>query len=245
MPGEPIANSNKPFLSIVAGNIVQKVDKDTPGARYREYEKNDGSTAGKWENVYMNWHGTIQGITFKDTDFGTVCNIDLGDATLTLNTSSRYFSDFACKIPGADLKEELTFHPYDMEIEDGKKRQGISLQQNGQKLQNVYYDPESKTTIGGFPQIDEAKKEKLKKNYWKTYFAEVEAFLVEKLQQMPITQMEAPKPVNAEPVDSANIPDLEEETTEVTLETGEKIKVQVQPINRDKKLNDPAEDLPF
>jgi len=204
MPGTPISGSNKPYLSIVGGNIVQKVDKETPGARHREYELKDGGKGEKWELVFMNWTGKIKNIFFKETDYGEVCNIDLGDAVLTLNTSSRYFTDFACKVLNADLNQEMVFHPYDMEIEGGKKRQGISLQQNGNKLTNYFWD--GKKIGNGFPEVDEMKKEKLKKNYWKTYFAEVEAFLIEKLQELKITESEK-KPVILSEVDSSDIPD--------------------------------------
>lgn len=207
MPGQPIGTNNKPYLSIVSGNIVQKVDKDTPGARLREYETKDGATGSKWELVYMNWTGQIHGITFKDGDFGTMCNIDLGDAFLTLGTSSRYFSDFASKVFNADLSQEITFHPYDMEGDGDKKIQGISLQQNGVKLKSYFRD-ENNNPINDFPVVDEAKKEKLKKNYWKTYFAEVEAFLIEKLGELKITQTEAKPQIQTEPMDAADLPDL-------------------------------------
>lgn len=237
MPGQAIGTSNKPFLSVVAGNFVQKVDKDTPGARTREYELRDSTKAVKHELVWMNWSGVIQAITFKETEYGTVCNVHLEDAILSLNTSSRYFSDFACKILGADLRQELTFHPFDMEIEDGKRRQGISVQQNGVKLKNFFWDGEN--LIGGFPAVNPQEQARMKKNYWKIYFAEVEAFLTEKLQALPIAQKEILNPVRTEPVDASEIPDLEE-TTEVTLETGEKIKVPTTTVNPD-----PLSDLPF
>ena len=162
----------------------------------------------------MNWTGKIQQISFKETDYGEVCNIDLGDAILTLNTSSRYFTDFACKIFNADISQEITFHPYDMEVEGGKKRQGISLQQNGVKLQNFFYGKSgtADVVLHGFPIVDEVKKEKLKKNYWKTYFAEVEAFLIEKLQELKITEPPIVEPVQTSPMDAADIPDLDPET---------------------------------
>lgn len=182
MPGQKVSDNTKPYISIVGGNIVQKVDKSTPGARLREYELANGQKGEKWELVYMSWTGKVHNISFKDTEYGTVCNIDLGDALLTLNTSGRYFTDLACKLLSADITQELVFHPYDMEVEGGKKKQGVSLQQNGEKLKNFFWD--GKQTTGDFPVVDEEKKAKLKKNYWKTYFAEVEAFLIEKLENL-------------------------------------------------------------
>jgi len=184
MPGNQRNTSNKPYLRIVGGNLAQTVDKDTPNAKLREYELSNGDKGSKWELVYMNWAGKIKNIYFKDTEYGTVCNVDFGDAMITINTESRYFSDFACKVLGADLKQEITFHPYDIEIEDGKKRTGVSLQQNGQKLKNFFYDYETKESKGGFPAVDEKQKAKLKKNYWKVYFAEITAFLIEQIDKL-------------------------------------------------------------
>ncbi len=210
MPGTPISENTKPFIGIVGGNIVQKVDKDTEGARHREYEV-DGTKGEKWELVFMNWKGIIQNIEFEETDYGQVCKIDLGDAILCLNTSSRYFTDFACKIFSADLTHELLFHPYSIAKEEGKKKQGISLQQNNLKLSNFFYDADTKKYHDDFPEVDEQKKLKLKKNYWKTYFAEVEAFLVEKLQQLKVPeQNKIAKPIiTGTEINDKDLPDIE------------------------------------
>lgn len=186
MPGNQRNTSNKPYLRIVGGNLAQTVDKDTPNAKLREYELSNGDKGSKWELNYMNWTGKVQRIEFKDNEYGTTCNIDLGDAVLTLNTDSRYFSDLATKLCGADLKQEITFHPFDIEIEGGKRKRGVSVQQNGEKLKNYFYNYETKESLYGFPTVDKEQQAKLKKNYWKVYFAEVTAFLVEKLENLEI-----------------------------------------------------------
>lgn len=213
MPGTPISENIKPFIGVVGGNIVQKVDKDTEGARCRDYVTSDGVEGKKWELVFMNWKGIIHDISFEETDFGEVCKIDLGDAILCLNTSSRYFTDFACKLFSGDLTQEFLFHPYSILGEEGKKKQGISLQQHGQKLKNYFYNPETKKYHDEFPPIDEEKLLKLKKNYWKTYFPEVEAFLVEKLQKLDIPGREErlhPKTTGTQETDSEEIPNLDD-----------------------------------
>jgi len=180
----PIGDSKYKYLSIVAGNLAQKVSKDTEGAKLRKWEK-DGKKYSKWELLYSNVTGKIQGLKFKDTEFGEVCEINLGDVILTLNTSHRYFQDFACKVMSADLKKEITLHPYDFETDEGKRMMGISVQQDGEKLENFFYDGEKK--VHGFPEVGEEKKNKLKKNYWKGYIAEVTAFLTEQLENLNIS----------------------------------------------------------
>lgn len=185
MPGQMINTSKKPYIRIVQGNFVQTVDKNTESAKLREYELPNGEQGQKWELRYMSWTGRIRGFEFKETDYGTVCNVDMGDCIISLNTSSRYFADFAQKICGADLKEMVTLHPYDLESE-GKRRTGVSVQQGGEKLQNHFWDKDTKTNQYGFPEVNADQQAKLKKNYWKVYFAEVEAFLIERLQALNI-----------------------------------------------------------
>lgn len=114
-----------------------------------------------------------------------MCNIELDDAYLQLNTASRYFQDFASKIFNADLSQPLLFHPYDMENETGKKVTGISMKQLGEKLKNYFYDFETKKNLHDFPEVDA--KKALKKTYWKIYFAEVAEFLIEKVGELKFT----------------------------------------------------------
>lgn len=186
MPGNLKAHNNKPYLRIVGGNLVQEVDKTTSGARLREGELKDGTKFSKWEISYMNWTGKVESIQFKDSEYGTSCMLDLGDAILSFNTDSKYFQDMACKLLSSDITKEITFHPYDMIGDNDKNIRGVSVQQEGVKLKNYFYDFEKKEILHGYPKVDQVMKEKLKKNYWKVYFAEVAAFLIEKLENLQI-----------------------------------------------------------
>ena len=193
MGGTLLNSSDKPYIRVIDGNIAQTVEKGTEGAKFREYELSDKSKGSKWELVFKNWEGKIQGIEFKDGTYGVTCNIDLGDAILSLNTSDRYFQEFACKLPNGDINEPFLFHPYAMEV-DGKTKKGISLQQPiGEKLSNYYYDGEK--SLHGFPEVDEEMKGKLKKDYWKVFFAEVAAFLIGKIEEIEFSK---PVPVKDE-----------------------------------------------
>ena len=183
MPGSAMNTSRKPYLKIIGGQIVQPAKKDEAGAVLREYELSNGTKGSKWEVPFLNWLGIIEGITFKDGEYGETCNIELDDAILQLSVGGKYFKDIACKLPNADLTKPLLFHPYDMEI-DGKKRTGVSLQQGGVKLQNYYYNPETKENLFGFPEVDQEKADRKKKTYWKLYFVEVDEFLVDKLKEL-------------------------------------------------------------
>lgn len=203
MPGQLISNSDKVYLKIVGGNLVQTVEKGTKGARLREYELPNKEKGSKWELVYMNWNSRIKSIDFRETEYGEMCNVELEDAILTINTASRYFTDFASKLPGADLSQPFLIHPYDMESEGkkrskkrSKKRMGVSLSQGGVKLKNYFYDVESKKKLHGFPEINEEKS--VKETYWKIYFAEVTEFLIEELKKIQFPTLVPAKPQKAQ-----------------------------------------------
>lgn len=187
MPGQMLNNSDTVYLRIVGGNLVQKVDKDTPHAKRREYETKDGGKGEKWELVYMNWEGIIRGIEFKDSDYGRNCLIYFDDAVLTLGTGGRYFQDLASRLCGADLSKPVTLHPYNMETDSGT-RSGVVLYQDGEKLFNYFYDGEKQ--LHGFPEVNLEEKEEMGKNYWKSYFLKTETFLVKKLKEL---EFEKPK----------------------------------------------------
>jgi len=179
MPGVQQNSSDKVYLRIVGGNIVQKVNPGTDGARLRQYELPNGTKGEKWENVFMSWEGKIKSIVFKENDYGEDCIIELGDAYLALAVDGRYFSDFASKVFSGDIAKAFLFHPYDMEGDNGKKKSGISLQQEGEKLKNYFYD--GKENLHGFPVPKEGEKTK---NYWKIFFAEVSEFLKGKIEEL-------------------------------------------------------------
>ena len=190
MPGELLHGTNKPYLRIVDGHLVQAVEEGTPGAKLRKWELPTGQKGEKWELNYSSWSGKITGVNFRETEYGEVCILELEDAALSINTVSRYFSDMASKLYGADLTQDITLHPYDFESE-GKRFKGVSVQQDGAKLKNYFYDGEK--NLHGFPEVDKSKTSK--KTYWKIYFAEVAEFLVEQLKALKF-----PEIVNADTV---------------------------------------------
>jgi len=179
MPGKQFTGTGKPYLRVVNGSFAHTVDKDTEGARRREWETPDGKSGVKYEIVYINWEGIIRNITFKDGDYGETCTIEFDDANVCLNTASRYFTDFACKLFSADIKKSVLLHPYDMEVDTGRKS-GFSFQQDGEKLKNHFYDGEK--NLHGFPEVDREKA--VSKRYWKIYFAEVTGYLVDKIKEL-------------------------------------------------------------
>jgi hypothetical protein len=202
MPGQ-LQTTSKSYLKIIDGTFVIPCKEGEVGSRSRQYEDDNKKMQTVYEVPYASWTGTVQNISFKEGKFGEQCFVELEDITIALGTAGRYFKDFACKLLSGDMSKPFTFHPYSMGGENEKKIQGVSVQQNGVKLPIYFYDKNTKTNINGFPNVDEAMQAKLKKNYWKVYFAEVEAFLIEELKKLSIAE----KPVKATVTDLDDIPD--------------------------------------
>lgn len=179
MAGQQYTTSSRPYLTIVGGAIAKPAKEGDVGAKEREYELSDKTKGSKWEIYFLNWEGILKGISFKTGKYGETCSLELDDAVLQLKVGSKYFKDVACKLFNADLSKPIKFHPFDFEA-DGKKKTGVSLQQGGKKLTNYFYD--GKKNLHGFPEVDEVRK--IKANYWKMYFMEVDEFLVEKLKEL-------------------------------------------------------------
>jgi len=178
MPGNSLSGGDKPYLKIVGGNVVQKVDKDTPNARKREYEVK-GVQGSVHELIFTNWSGIIRGVDVEKGKFGEQCTIEFDDAYLVLPTKGRYFQDMMCKLFSADLSKEILLHPYNMEI-DGKEKTGVSVQQGGEKLQSYFYD--GSKNLHGFPEATEEDRED-----WEEFFKKVRKFLVKKSKELVFT----------------------------------------------------------
>jgi len=180
MPGDQMMGGDKPYIRFVGGNVVQKVDRDTPKARKREYEVK-GQHGVVYELVFMNWSGIIRNISVDEGKFGQQCTVEFDDAVLTLPTKGRYFQDMMCKLFSADLSKEIVLHPYSMEI-DGKEKTGVSVQQDGEKLQSYFYN--GAKNINGFPEKTEEHED------WEDYFKEVRKFLVKKTAELEFVKAE-------------------------------------------------------
>lgn len=187
MPGK--IYEYKPFISIANGDIVRKVqDPQAPGARKREW------TAGNRSGVsieipYKSWEGVIENINVYDGEFGEVCHVHFTDAVLSIPTKSRYFTDFAKKIMGADLTQSVEIIPFDFEDDKKRRHVGVTLRQGTKKLENQYWDAETKAPVEGFP-VPKGDTKKFNSDKWAIYYLTVKEFLVEELKTLVFTQEE-------------------------------------------------------
>ena len=186
MPGEQSVTNKVKYLSVVQGRLAEKVEAGTPGANARAWKSPSGKEGVSHEILFDLWEGVIRNITIADAPYATetrkilLCKIHFDDAVISLTVGHKYFSDFAKRIAGADLTKPLSLRPYDMEVEGGKKRSGVSVKQNEVKLKSHYYDGEK--SLHGYPEVDDSLKDKT--GYWKMYFSEVDEFLVDEIKKM-------------------------------------------------------------
>ena len=198
-------SSGKRFLSISGGEVREKVKEGTPGAEYREYELPNGEKGGKWEKPFGYVDGLVSKVYFEDTDFGTMMKIDIDEFTLSLSTSSKYFSKLAERLPNVDFKKVVKFTPYDFTGDGGKKLTGISVKQGEEKLNSHFYDPDAtgrERNINGIPVAedfletfgyskDDIPKEVFQSDDWSFFFSKVKSFLIKYIKENVVPAVEA------------------------------------------------------
>jgi hypothetical protein len=179
-------SSNDKFLSILSdGTIRLSVPEGTEGAQKREYETSDGKTGVKYELVYTELSGMITGIKFWEGDFGksiqlTITDGDEDPVVLSVSTASSFGEDLMKKLPAIETSKPIVLSPYSFEDDRGKKRKGITIRQGENKIENYYYDKDTKKNIHGYPETDFGKK-KPSKDDWKMYFMKARLFLIDQI----------------------------------------------------------------
>lgn len=172
--------SNMKYIYIVGGCFKEQVEEGTLSANRREYEKADKSVGIKYEISYCSLDGKITNIKFRDSDYGKLILIEIdNDIQLSMNTESRYFMNFARKLPAIDLGKKVNMSPYDFETAEGKRMVGISVVQNEEKIKDYYYD--GKKNLNNLPNPPEGEKDK---DDWKIYFTTVKKFLIRQIEDM-------------------------------------------------------------
>lgn len=177
------------YLNIAQGNLVQKVDDDHPDATVRKFERPDGTIGTTTEIEYMDVSGVITGVKVEKGKYGTQAHVYLQSgenrAALRFPYESDYFTDFAKRLPGVDLTKPVTLKPYQIENDEGEyPSRGISVQQDGEKFKNYFYDPDKKKTLHGMPSVSKKEAAKYDSEDWKLYFGQVRKFLRNTLEAL-------------------------------------------------------------
>lgn len=183
------------WASVLAdGKLHVTVPEGTEGSVIREYEKSDGTKGSKNELVYTEISGLITEIKFYDGDYGKQLLLTFVDGeekpvTLALSTASNFGEDVLKKIINVDLALPVKFAPYAFTDDVSKKlKKGITITQNGKKIENYFYDKEKKENINGYPVAPQPAKKKgitvpVNKEEWKIWFMQCRIFLIDKITE--------------------------------------------------------------
>lgn len=179
---------NNEYMTILSdGSMRLPATETTEGAIKREYETSDGKTGTKWETVYRDLSGLITNVDFYDGEYGTLLQLTVEDGeektVLSVSTSSNFGEDLMKKLPNIDMKKPVKIVPFAFEDDNGKKKKGVTVYQNDVKLENFYYDKNSKTNMYGYPNIEMKKGKKISSDEWKIYFTQCRVFLIEDLKK--------------------------------------------------------------
>ena len=206
-------DANTLYLSIIGGNLSQKVEENTPGAKRREYETKDGATGVKFELHYKNLVGKISGMEFKDGDFGEQFILSLtkweDNAKIHMSTDSRYFTAFAKKLPNVNVDEEITLNSFDFTTKDGKQLRGLDIKQGEEKIIDAYWDADKKKALKGIPSVSDKDAKGYDKDDWKMFFMTVKKFLKKEVQAtvLPTT--------SEQPLDISDADDVFEDASSI------------------------------
>lgn len=184
------------FVSILAdGTLRMPVPEFTEGAVTREYETSDGKTGTKHEMVYTELSGMITKVAFFDGEYGKLLQLTIEDGEekpiiLSVGTESNFGEDLMKKLPGIDLSVPVRIAPYSMTTDNGKTKKGVSVYQTPHefsdevKLNNYFYNADTKTNLHGFPEIPAGRgKKPVSKEQWKMYFLEASIFLIDFIEK--------------------------------------------------------------
>lgn len=176
-------NSNdKTFITILAdGKLHQTVPEGTEGAVVRKYEDKEGVEKEKIELVHDSVSGKITKISFESGDYGKNLQIELdGDGIISLGTKTNFGEDLMKKIPAIDLTKEVKLAPYSFNDDKGKNRKGVTVYQDGVKIDSFYKSEDNKA-INGMPE-PEGDTKSFDSDDWSDYFSTVRKFLIKNVE---------------------------------------------------------------
>lgn len=199
------------YASINAEGIISvKVNEDTPGATLVEGEMKDGTKYSKWVKKYNKISGFVTDIKFFDGKFGEQINITIQDENeniiLTTGLASNYSTDFMNKAPNIDFSKKVVLVPYSFEGDDKKKKRGITVYQEDNKIQSFFVDEKIREE-SNFPK-PKKENDKMKTKDWVFYFSEVADFLKEYIENNVLESVSKAAQSNIVTVDKGSVDEI-------------------------------------
>lgn len=133
------SQGNRIYLSVAEGKIIQKVDKDTPGAI--SYEKEDKSVIYQLKHTYIEGFLTDINVTEKEFNGKKIkqWNLDIEDSGTNYQLQMSYSSGYASSMLKALLSPEMDFNlPVKLtpwaKVVNNKKKTSVYVSQNGEDI---------------------------------------------------------------------------------------------------------------
>ena len=231
MPAVENNYTGVPFLSIVGGNLVKRVEKDTPGAKERVNKL--GKTV--YEVSYQAWRGIVKDWKIVDSDYGKTLHVNFDDVTVSLSGKSQ--SEFIKRFAGAKKDEEITIRPYDFTTDDGQRKSGLTIIQGEEKLKDYFSDYDTKTrrfTYKNSYPAPQAEWGKMTEAQKKIYYITTEEFLQNYVMLNPINNI------------GAKVEEEEVPTISLDEEKPKKFQFTPKTVNLDEEKDEiKIEDVPF
>jgi hypothetical protein len=187
-------SSDKKYISILSdGKFHQTVEDGTPGSIVREYEDKEGNMKQKVELVFDDVVGKITNVSFEEGEFGKNINIEIdNEGIISAGVATNFAEDLMKKIPAIDLAKEVKLVPYAFVTKEGKNKKGVTVYQDGEKVESAYYNADTKKATNGIPQ-PEGDTAKFDSDDWKMHFMKVRKFLIGKIEEQfePTSELEA------------------------------------------------------
>ena len=141
------------WLSVVKGNLTQRVKAGTENAVERILEKgpNTGTTVHELRFNYL--EGSLEKVYLQETDFGKSWVFVVDDGAnkfnLTVGYSSGYASGLLARLPNIDVADVIKIKSFYIKGDDDKYRGYLTIEQGGQKIAKAY----TKEEPNGCPEI--------------------------------------------------------------------------------------------
>ena len=179
---------DKVFLTILAdGKFHEQVEEGREGAVAREYEDENDEKKIKYELVHDSVKGIITSVSVVEGFKGLKnLNIEIDSEIISTGVKGQYGEDLLKKLPAIDLSKEVTLTPYSFipKGEDTVKK-GLTVYQDGVKVESFYWDKETKTEKNGVPTpVGDTKA--FDSDDWTNHFNVVRKFMVKEIEKLPV-----------------------------------------------------------
>ena len=197
-----VEKRNSMYLSVAGGFIWdRKAESTDPSYATQEFNRADGTTGARQGARYADLTGNIVGVEFRTHDkYGESINVTVDSSgvryIMSISTNNQYSQCFMKALLLMDLEKSLFIKPYDFTGQDGKRAQGISFRQDGEKidLKGVVVAPEFIKEKSFWKTSDKKKIKRFFEDLSDWFVGEVEEKVCSKLGNLPETpKAEAPK----------------------------------------------------